>query len=743
MKPLPGLSASRFGVFLLFAVSASSVQAGPGVWRIYEPATAFRLTLDGTRRRFLLEAGSLGLRFGGPLGGSPEGTGLREGRDGIGPYRSVTFCWWEGLPRKGEIRIYEDRPVVLFLEGWPRGAERPGSAFPVLDEFPGGFYGFCYADRVFAPPRFRLERTSSPWFFFKEDGTSFLVGPASDFMVAEMRGDGKTRIVSGLGRELRDLPPGYTHATLLAAGRSIDGTWDLWGKALTDFQGRKRPGPWADSGLECLGYWTDNGAACYYDFDLRKGYEKTLLDLMGSFRREGIPYRYLQLDSWFYPKSFTYADGSAPAVPRPKNPRLPAGRWNRYGGMLLYQADPAVFPRGLGEFRRKLGLPLVTHDRWIDVDSPYRKSYRISGVGAVDPAWWDHVIGNLASWGVVTYEQDWLNVIYGFSPEMRKTVWAGRAFMDGMARACRAKGLTMQYCMAQPRHFLQGSRYDNLTTIRVSGDRFEQRKWRHALFTSRLAWTVGIYPWVDVFRSSELGNLLLACLSAGMVGPGDAEGEESVENLAMVCRSDGVLVKPDAPLLPVRESWVAAARGEKSSLVAATCTDFGGFRADYVFLANFSREAFWADLPPASMKIRRPCFVYRPFVGKGVVLHSGETWRARIEGKRPGARNWGYFIVVPWLGKGLALVGDRGKMVPLGRKRVESVRYEKGGLQVTVRFARGEREVTLAGVSSFRPEPSAVEGRISSLVWNPVNRKFLLSLVPGTGGAARVVIPCD
>ena len=555
-------------------------------------------------------------------------------------------------------------------------------------------------------------------------------------MVSRMTGDGKTEIVSGLGKEVRDLPPGYTHAALLAAGEGINRTWDLWGRALTDFHGKKRPGPCADAGLKYLGYWTDNGAAYYYDFDPRKGYEKTLLDAMKRFREEGIPYRYLQLDSWFYPKSFTSAGGRRPNRPRPKNPRLPAGRWNRYGGMLLNQADPGVFPRGLGEFHAKLGLPLVTHDRWIDLESPYRKSYRISGVGAVDPAWWNHVIGNIASWGVVTYEQDWLNVIYGNSPEMRKTVWAGRAFMDQMARACKEHGLTMQYCMAQPRHFLQGSRYDNLTTIRVSGDRFERRKWRHALFTSRLAWSLGIYPWVDVFRSGETANLLLACLSAGMVGPGDEAGEEDEENLSRSARPDGVLVKPDAPLLPVDETWVDRAEGGEKPFVAATYTDFGSFKVYYVFVYNTSPKPAVVEIPPPSLGVGGKCVVRRPFLGTWLPAAKGDPWKARVEGKGRGTRSWGYFVVTPYLGDGFALFGDNGAYVPFGRKRISRVERKGDFLEVEVLFAKGEKEVVLRGVSLFHPSAQAVEGKVKSLFWNRGQEEFLALVGAGPKGKA-------
>src|SRR6202045_2163600 len=109
----------------------------------------------------------------------------------------------------------------------------------------------------------------------------------------------------------------------------------------------------------------------------------------------------------------------------------------------------------------------------------------------------------------------------------------------------------MQDSMAVPRHFLQGARYGNLTTIRVSGDRFRREKWDTFLYTSRFANALGIWPWCDVFMSREADNLLLATLSAGMVGIGDRSGAGNKRNLLHARRSEGAVTKPDPRPIPV------------------------------------------------------------------------------------------------------------------------------------------------------------------------------------------------
>src|SRR3981189_1883908 len=85
--------------------------------------------------------------------------------------------------------------------------------------------------------------------------------------------------------------------------------------------------------------------------------------------------------------------------------------------------------------------------------------------------------------------------------------------------------------MPLPRHYLQSTRYDNVTTIRASHDRFGRDKWDEFLYGSRLAGSLGLRPWSDVFMSDELENLLLSTLSTGPVGVGDRIGTVNRENL--------------------------------------------------------------------------------------------------------------------------------------------------------------------------------------------------------------------
>jgi hypothetical protein len=302
-------------------------------------------------------------------------------------------------------------------------------------------------------------------------------------------------LVSGIAADAEEIPSGFVATTALVIASGVNHAFESWGHFLTDLTGKKRPANDADIGLKYLGYWTDNGARYYYGFEKSLGYAGTLLEVRDQFRRMNIRLGYVQLDSWFYLKGHE-------------------GRWRSSdhlgGGTYLYAASKELFPEGLAAFQKKLGVPLVAHNRWIDDNSPYRKKYSMSGNVSIDPNLWARWMRYLRASGVRTYEQDWLSG--PATPE--RDLSSGDIFMDTMAESARRERISLQYCMPLPRHFLQGTRYSNLLTIRTSGDRFKKEHWKSFLFNGRLASALGEWPWSDVFMSTETSNLLLSTLSA-------------------------------------------------------------------------------------------------------------------------------------------------------------------------------------------------------------------------------------
>lgn len=687
-----------------------------------------------------------GWRVGGSLSQALGNIMVREGEDSAGKFREITFSWNESAKtdarRSGGLRLYVSRPAVIVSEAFDDAVQGSPAPFPVLTLLPAGLKEFRFGENDhLRPPTFTLapkedadpkrprmdggDEYAGPFVLFDDKAHALIVSPADDFMAAQMSGDAKLGLASGLNRTLTAVPAGYRHQTLLAMGQGIHQTFTDWGQTLTDLHGKKRPASDADTGLKYLSYWTDNGAAYYYHYDLKKGYAGTLLDIKKHLDSIGIPIHSMQLDSWWYPKTFNSLQAGKSDKPRSKDPSIPAGTWNRYGGLLEYTPHPDLFPEGLTAFEKQLGVKLITHNRWIDPESPYVHSYKVSGIAPIDPAWWDKIMTDLTQWGVETYEQDWNNYIYLRSPELYQTTWAGDAYLDGMAEASARHGLTLQYCMVLPRTLMQGgAKYSNLTTVRVSGDRLDRGKWREFIYGSELASALGVWPWTDVFRSKETGNFLVCSLSAGMVGLADAIGEEDVSNIFHAVRRDGVIVKPDEPLTPTDETYLAEAGGKADVVVAATRS--GDTRYVFAFQkkAAASGEGMPWQIDPQSVNLKSAFFAYDFFSRTGRLIEARQPLNEKL-----GPDGWSYRILAP-VGEhsGMALIGDTGLFITRGRQRISEVTDGDKVLKTTIAFAAGESKITLAAYSPVKPDVNVAGGKAGPLQYDEASGLVLVDI---------------
>jgi hypothetical protein len=437
-------------------------------------------------------------------------------------------------------------------------------------------------------------------------------------------------------------------------------------------------------------------------------YEQTLEAVKSDFDNVGIKLGYLQLDSWFYPK------GSSAA-------------WSDNGsGIYRYEAASPPFLSGLARFQQKLGVPLITHARWIDMSSPYRTLYRMSGNVVTDPAYWEAVAGYLAGSGVATYEQDWLN-------DKARTdfnLTDADAFLNNMAASMERRHLTMQYCMASARHFLQSSKYSNLTTIRTSGDRLQRDRWTDFLYASRLGSAVGAWPFADNFMSGETSQLLLATLSAGPLGLADPIGSLNGANLLHAVRRDGVIVKPDVPLTPADSSYTRMAHGTDTPQVAFSWSDFGSLRTHYVVAFTEGANTL-AEFSPKDLGVTGMVYVYDYFAGTGEVMDPSDTIRKPVKGDAL------YLVLAPVGPSGIAIVGDTDQFATMGRKRVTGY-TDRGAVLVSVVFAEGETSRVITGFSPVAPAVHAVKGTIGPVAYDSGTHLFRVPVTAGEGGSATI-----
>lgn len=647
----------------------------------------------------------------------PGATGnLREsaGSDRIGAFHQISSSFLDGA-RTAEIRVYENQPLALFRDVW-KAAGANATPFPSFERLPEAPSRFSYRRENFGLYEFGKLGPDGPWAIFDKQDRAMILSPADHFLVSTMEEQPGGTAMSGIVPAIQQMPAGFTHGTLIAAGNGVNRVFSVWGSALLALGGKQRPANDANVTLARLGYWTDNKTTYYYKFDPKLGYAGTLLAVRDEFNKLGLPLGYLQLDSWFYPKG-------------------PDSRWDEVGSSLEfgedeYRADKSLFRQGLNAFQRDLGLPLVTHARWVAPQSPYHREFKMSGNVVIDPKFWKQTADYLHQAGVVTYEQDWLDQ----NSQTAVNLTDPPLFLGEMSRAMADQGITIQYCMPLPSDYMASTLYPSVQTIRTSDDGFERGNWDNFLYDSRLATALGLWPWTDAFFSKDLGNLVISTLSAGPVGVGDALGGVDTANLRAAVRNDGVIVKPDTSLLPIDAVYQHDAAGEQSPMIAGAATTFGDLKIQYVFAYPRQASDSQVTVPLRELGVSGSVFAYN------WVTHEGQLIPADGSLNLEFTHGWAYQVLTPVTRSGLALLGDTDKIASLGRAIIASLTASGNGLSATIQFARGETMQTISGYASHRPTVRAVSGTVRNLTYSEATHIFTADVAPGNSGTAGIQI---
>jgi len=682
------------------------------------------VTLDAAGN-YTVQSSSPAWTFTGSVEEAPTSVATNSGSDNVDVYSEMTFSYVSasGVSQTAGIRLYGYTPAILFTHTY-LAASTNDLAFPNLTTYPANLSQIGFNDVAFSFYGFGAYAPDSPWVFFDTNFNSFVISPATNYMIASDLKLGNGSIACGINSAITNLPEGFTHRAILVVQNGINNSFSTWGNALTGLSGKNRPANDAAIELQKLGYWTDNGASYYYNYVSTLGYPGTLLAVQNEFATNGLALGYMQLDSWWYPKgaSDSWQGDST----------------NNRGGVYQYVAAPALFTNGLSAFQQQLGLPLVTHCRWIDPASPYNTQFLMSAEVSVDPRFWTNIQGYIKSGGVATFEHDWLS-----GPAVPlMNLNDPPAFMNNMAAAASANGINLQYCMPEPRHYLQGSLYNNLLTTRVANDHFTVTangivEWDNFIYDSRLASALGAWPWTDVYDSVNLRDLLIGTLSGGPVGVGDALGTESFTNLLQAVRQDSVIVKPDAPLLALDQSYVNDVRGLNLPMVASAYTDHNGLRDYYVFAYARTAANTTAGFNLGALGITNNAYVYDYFNHTGMVATAGSTF-AFSTTLASDATGGSYFIVAPIGSSGVGFVGDMNKFATAGQQRILALTDSVAGMEATLTFAAGETNVTLVGYAAYAPLVTSSNG--SAILVSYSDHQFAVSVSPAGSGATTVLL---
>jgi hypothetical protein len=218
-----------------------------------------------------------------------------------------------------------------------------------------------------------------------------------------------------------------------------------------------------------------------------------------------------------------------------------------------------------------------------------------------------------------------------------------------------------------------------------------------------------------------------------MVGVGDAIGAESAPKLLQSVRSDGVIVKPDVPILPLDSVYPAVAQNPTAPMVASTYTTHNGLREAYVFAYARNNATQSIAFSPNSRGVSGEAYVYNYFTGAGRLVPAGGTFTDTV------GSNGSYYVVAPVGPSGIAFLGDAGKFVSTGDKRIAHL-SDNGTVNTTIAFASNEHSVTVHGYAPTAPTASASDGSVGSVAYNSSTHLFSVTVTPGNDHNAVIAL---
>jgi hypothetical protein len=203
-------------------------------------------------------------------------------------------------------------------------------------------------------------------------------------------------------------------------------------------------------------------------------------------------------------------------------------------------------------------------------------------------------------------------------------------------------------------------------------------------------------------------------------------GSEDKTNLLKAVRADGMIVKPDAPIVPTDQCYINDALSNAAPLLASTYTDHSGVRTEYLFAFN-RRGSSRGEVrfTPNQLGFTSPAYAYDFFSGAAERLKPGDIFGARLKENATG-----FWVLAPIGKSGIALLGDQGKFVGTGKQRIASLHDEPSRLATDVLFADNETSATLHGFADALPKITASSGHLGTVEYDVPSRHFSVEIKP-------------
>ncbi|MBD3229597.1 MAG: hypothetical protein GF329_15560 [Candidatus Lokiarchaeota archaeon] len=625
---------------------------------------------------------------------------------------------------------YDKQPFIIFEQKFLKEIktgtgdfDTPITQFPSFKNDSPNRNIFTFKNGIFSPPTSKFKATSAPVMHYDDQLQSYIISSMNNFLVNIINKDiiEEEFIVCGLEGEIETIPKNYSQKYILYFGNGINSTFKEWGDVLLKYYNTSRKDPYNDLIVSALGYWTDNGAYYYYKTMRGKNYQETLETLYDYFKKEHIPIRYLQLDSWFYKKSW--------------GPPIPFSLVILVNGILDWSPNPNHFP-DYQRFRENTrNLPLACHSRYFHPENVYTDDHEFyvsknrfnkwalpASVGA-----FDEMMSTARENGIILYEQDWMKNQFEHFKILRNNVHLGRKWLADMNEAAEKNDMWIQYCMTTPGMLMHSLEFDRVSFMRTGND--YNARFPLVLYypdnceTSILTYSLGIWPFIDCFISnktqgpfykSPFPELLTvqAILSGGPVGPSDRINHLNRSLLMKTCRDDGVLLKPDKPATPIDLMFIK----HKKYYITKTYNEKDGLRWYYSLVVNiWPKRAKDHAISLEDLDIGGPRIVYDFLEGSVSKIDLGDEIFFDLK-----KNEFKFFIFAPLYENKIAVIGNSEKFCCCSNKQFPNIEMTDIRIEITIEDVK-DSKIPIKIYTEIAPKEVKFAGKKISTTSNDSN----------------------
>lgn len=537
----------------------------------------------------------------------------------------------------------------------------------------------------------------------------------------------------GLPRALKEIPEGTSYKTIIVYGKGVNCTIDRYGELLRKESGVEKVGKTQDASLKYISYWTNAGSAYWYNVYKCTSYEETLKKLKEHHDKIGLKIGLYQLDSWWYKRDgnnyiSSITEWEPKECVKSKNFNSMFPFLQSFRNITLFTTNRMSYVQSL------LNKPIGTHFKQISNLSLYIKGSQVEKNNTNQdlsnqyefikekfavPRDYENAYGffkhifDHPKWRLSLVIHDWLNLMALYHTAFRD-INVGPAYFKGLDDALiqtkcydnEVKHVTLQLCMEVPSITLNSVTMKSVTSLRSTSDsnsfmiegtkrwwwhlfssRFINAMGKHSFFDNRFSYKNYLYP-MSAYSKFEFIWLGLSC---GPIGIGDPIGRENMELINRVINTEGEIIKPDEPCVPLDQCFVnnphhvEARRGATVYTYSST----GGYKSFYILSFNchpYARKvAVEFSLGEIDSLMKGDYIMYNYF--SGTTACSNEETKHLLHMKR---RQFYYHIVSPIL-RGRAVIGDVSKHVSMSSQIIKGYQIKKNSIDISLGYTESSR----------------------------------------------------